>query len=90
MDQTLIIMLVSQSFLLGAILAAFVLLGMGRVTFRFQQVAPRGRMHYQKITVERGFVWHTIEPWYKQGWDIVNVEGQRGVGVYTVVLKKFE
>ena len=90
----------SNCFLFGALLGVFAMLGMNRVTFnlrlqtvepvRHQMVAPVGRWNYKRFTAERGFIWRKIEPWIRNGWEQVSVEEQRGVGIFTIVMRKFE
>lgn len=84
-------MIGSMGFWFGMALMAMVMLGLNLTTFRFQPVSRPGRWHYQRISgIEMGRVWRTLEPWTRAGWDIVIIEDQRGVGIKSATLRKFE
>jgi len=89
---TFLMAVASMMFWGGVTLGIMVMLSTNLVRpLRFQMVAPVGRWHYRKFDgIESGHIWRTIEPYIKQGWERVLVEDQRGVGIYSVVLRKFE
>ena len=90
MDSSFVFLVGSNCFLLGALLAVFLMFGMNKVTFHVQMVEPtrRKRIIKRMTGVKTDEIWQTIEAWHAAGWELVLRE-EHGVRIETIILQKF-
>ena len=89
MDSSFVFLVGSNCFLLGALLAVFLMFGMNKVTFHVQTVEPVRRRDIKRFTgIQKGMIWQTIRPLYEDGYRIVLFEETMGVGIETVILER--
>ena len=91
MDSTVIFLVGSNCFLLGALLAVFLMFGMNKVTFHVQTVEPVRRRDIKRFTgIQKGMIWQTIRPYCNDGYKVILWEETMGVGVEYVVLERVQ